>query len=124
MAGARVEIWQCDMTGTYLHAGDREAGGGDPAFQGFGHVTTGGDGAWRFRTIRPVSYPGRAPLIHIRVAPPGRRPLTTQLYVEDEPLNGRDFRYRSLGQEGQNALTLKLSRRADQSLEGTIDLVF
>ena len=33
----------------------------DAAFQGYGQATTGGDGGYRFRTIRPVPYAGRTP---------------------------------------------------------------
>ena len=38
----------------------------DSAFRGYGLMPTGADGAYRFRTIRPVPYPGRTP--HIRFA--------------------------------------------------------
>lgn len=32
LPGVRVEIWQCDANGVYLHPGSRGAGGRDPAF--------------------------------------------------------------------------------------------
>ena len=47
-------------------------------------------GAYRFRTIRPVAYPGRTPHIHFAVAVPGLGRLVTQMYVAGEPLNARD----------------------------------
>jgi protocatechuate 3,4-dioxygenase beta subunit len=62
VTGAQVEIWQCDEAGHYHHPGD--GGRADRAFQGFGRVTSGADGAYRFRTIRPVAYSGRTPHIH------------------------------------------------------------
>ncbi len=65
VAGAQVEIWQCDEAGHYHHPGDR--GSADPAFQGFGRVTVGADGSYRFRTIRPAPYSGRTPHIHVKV---------------------------------------------------------
>lgn len=104
VAGARVEIWQCDEAGRYHHPGD--GGKADPAFQGFGQVTAGADGQWRFRTIRPVAYSGRTPHIHVKVKLGNRELLTTQLYVADDPHNERDFLWRNLGAEGRAALTV------------------
>ena len=56
LRGAQVEIWQCDEQGHYHHPGD--GGKADAAFQGFGRVTVGASGEYRFRTIRPVAYSG------------------------------------------------------------------
>ncbi|MFK7874826.1 MAG: hypothetical protein AB8B71_03465, partial [Paracoccaceae bacterium] len=52
-AGHRIEIWQCDANGKYLHSGDRQKIDFDAAFQGFGHDITGPDGSYVFRTIKP-----------------------------------------------------------------------
>jgi protocatechuate 3,4-dioxygenase beta subunit len=93
--GAQVEIWQCDEAGHYHHPGD--GGRADPDFQGFGRVTVGSDGRYRFRTIRPVRYSGRTPHIHVKVKLDRRELLTTQLYVEGDPDNERDFLWRRLG---------------------------
>lgn len=76
VVSARVEIWQCDVNGRYLHR--RDSGGGrDAAFQGFGSHLTGADGVYRFRTIKPVPYSGRTPHIHVKVWADGRERLTT-----------------------------------------------
>ena len=93
--GAQVEIWQCDEAGHYHHPGD--GGRADPDFQGFGRVTIDGEGRYRFRTIRPVPYSGRTPHIHVKVKLGTRELLTTQLYVEGDPHNERDFLWRRLG---------------------------
>lgn len=93
--GAVVEIWQCDAFGRYRHPRDRQDGR-DPGFQGHGRAVAGPDGAYAFRTIRPVPYPGRTPHIHAAIAAPGRQPLVTQFYVEGEPLNGRDGLFAAL----------------------------
>jgi protocatechuate 3,4-dioxygenase beta subunit len=87
---ARVEIWQCDVNGRYRHPWDRRDVPLDPRFQGYGHVVTGTDGAYRFRTIKPVPYPGRAPHIHFAISGPGFEPLVTQLYVAGAPENASD----------------------------------
>ncbi len=90
VAGARVEIWQCNAFGRYHHPRDTRDAPLDPGFQGYGETVSAADGAWRFRTIRPVAYPGRAPHIHFIVTAPGGGILVTQMYVEGEPLNIRD----------------------------------
>ena len=89
MAGARVEIWQCDAHGRYHHVRGR-AGRRDDNFQGYGKLTVGPEGAYRFRTIKPVPYPGRAPHIHFAVSDPAGERLTTQMYIEGHPQNRRD----------------------------------
>ena len=94
--GARLEIWQCDALGVYHHPRDRR-GPADPNFQGFGSTAVAEDGAWRFRTIEPVPYPGRTPHIHFRILVPGLEPLVTQMYLAGHPLNERDFLYQRLG---------------------------
>ena len=103
LAGGVVEIWQCDQDGHYHHPGD--GGRADPAFQGFGQVTLGKDGRYRFRTLRPAPYSGRTPHIHVKVKLDRQELLTTQFYVQGDPGNERDFLWRRLGAEGQAALT-------------------
>ncbi len=90
LAGLRVEIWQCDANGRYRHPRDRGGLEEDPNFQGFGHTITDAEGRYRFRTIRPVPYPGRTPHIHAAVFQEAARPFVTQIYVAGEPLNLRD----------------------------------
>jgi protocatechuate 3,4-dioxygenase beta subunit len=87
----RIEIWQCDANGRYRHPDERGSRAIDGKFQGHGHTITDADGRYRFRTIRPVPYPGRTPHIHIAVFPKGEPPFVTQLYVKDEPRNANDF---------------------------------
>jgi len=90
----RIEIWQCDANGRYHHPydhGDRPA---DQNFQGHGGTLSSKHGEYRFRTIRPVPYPGRTPHIHLAVFPPGQKPFVTQLYMKGDPRNDRDFIYR------------------------------
>ncbi len=87
---ARVEIWQCDANGRYRHPWDRRDVPLDPNFQGYGQCVTGADGGYRFRTIKPVPYPGRAPHIHFGISGPGFEPLVTQLYVAGAPENAAD----------------------------------
>jgi protocatechuate 3,4-dioxygenase beta subunit len=87
---ARVEIWQCDANGRYRHPWDRRNAPMDPNFQGYGRYLTGSDGTYRFRTIKPVPYPGRAPHIHFAISGPDFTPLITQMYVAGAPENTWD----------------------------------
>jgi len=68
-------------------------------------VTVDAQGLWRFRTLRPVAYGGRAPHIHAKVKLGTRELLTTQLYVQDDPGNARDGIWRRLSAEDRAAVT-------------------
>jgi protocatechuate 3,4-dioxygenase beta subunit len=108
VAQAPIEIWQCDANAVYHHPAGGAVSERDPHFQGYGVALTDADGRFHFRTIKPVPYPGRTPHIHVRVAPRDGRALATQLYLSDEPGNGRDFLFRQLSREERAALTMAL----------------
>jgi protocatechuate 3,4-dioxygenase beta subunit len=98
MRDAVVEIWQVDGKGIYLHSRDNGNGRNrDKNFQGFGRFTTGSTGEYRFRTIKPVPYPGRTPHIHVKVKKGNRELLTTQIFVAGHPQNARDGVFRDAG---------------------------
>ena len=80
MRGALVDLWHADEKGEYDNVG----------FRYRGHVFTGPDGAFRFRTIVPALYPGRTRHYHVKVQAPSSRLLTTQLYFPNEPANLHD----------------------------------
>jgi protocatechuate 3,4-dioxygenase beta subunit len=107
--GAQVEIWQCDAQRQYRHPSVRIAEGQfDPGFQGFGAGRSDAQGALRFRTIRPVAYPGRTPHIHLLLAHPSFGTRVSQLFVAGDPGNARDGLWRSLDDEAQAALAMQL----------------
>jgi protocatechuate 3,4-dioxygenase beta subunit len=112
VAGARIEIWQCDANGVYLHPGDRRRGLRDTGFQGFGHATADAAGRFAFRTIVPVPYPGRTPHIHVKVLRGGRHLLTTQLYRAGHPQNPSDFLFRRLAPDQRHRVSLAIRPRA------------
>ncbi|WPB86352.1 protocatechuate 3,4-dioxygenase [Sediminicoccus rosea] len=114
MAGARVQIWQADAAGIYLHPGDARFAERDPGFQGYGATRTTEAGGYAFRTIRPGLYPGRTPHIHMRItAPDGRTELTTQAYFPDAPRNDRDMLLRSLSGADRALLMVELTPMDD-----------
>ncbi len=121
VAGAQVEIWQCDAAGHYDHPADGSKI--DPAFQGFGKVVVGADGSYKFRTIKPVPYTGRTPHIHVKVKLGSKELLTSQLYVQDDPGNAKDFLWRSLrDDDDRKALTVPFVSGSD-GLQAKFEIV-
>lgn len=106
VAGARVELWQCDGGGVYDHPNAPERGSFDRRFQGFGAINTDAEGRYRFLTIMPVPYPGRPPHIHIKIRRGRRQALTTQLYLKDHPENNRDGLLSLMLYPGQHKLLI------------------
>ena len=78
VAGANVEIWQCDATGNYSQYGTQTS---QTYLRGI--QTTDGNGQVTFTTIYPGWYPGRTTHIHCKVHLDRRTVLTTQLYFDD-----------------------------------------
>jgi len=94
---ALVEIWQCDANGIYFKA-DPDNQRRDKNFQGYGRFVTASNGAYRFRTIKPVPYSGRpAPHIHFKIKKNDHELLTTQLFIAGFPGNNIDRVYQIAG---------------------------
>lgn len=122
LAGARVEIWQCDVNGRYLHSRDFGWTRRDSGFQGFGHDIAQADGSYAFRTIKPVPYTGRTPHIHLKVLLAGEERLVTQLYLPDHPGNARDFLYKMVPSEERERVTMVFDEASPEPL-ARLDLV-
>jgi protocatechuate 3,4-dioxygenase, beta subunit len=124
---ARIEIWQCDSHGRYHYVDDRSSPPIDADFQGYGTTISGSDGAYRFRTIRPVPYPGRTPHIHFAISVAGRGRLITQMYLAGEPLNERDPVLAQISDPAVRARVIVPLTAAPQieagALAGTFDIV-
>ena len=80
VAGARLDFWQADASGSYDNSGYRLRG----------HQLTDAAGRFTLTTIVPGEYPGRTQHIHVKVKAPGKPELTTQLFLPGEPGNQRD----------------------------------
>jgi protocatechuate 3,4-dioxygenase beta subunit len=124
---ARVEIWQVDGKGVYLHpkGGDRKLQ--DKNFQGFGRFITNLKGQYYFRTVKPVSYPGRTPHIHVAVYVKNKRVLTTQCLIKGHVQNQRDGVFKRVkNPELRNKLLVNfqsLSNSKIGELTATFDVV-
>jgi protocatechuate 3,4-dioxygenase beta subunit len=97
--GTAIEIWQANTFGRYAHPSDTHDAPLDPNFQGYGITVTDAEGRYRFKTVKPGSYPVsenwiRPPHIHFDVSSRSNK-LITQMYFEGEPLNEKDRLFKS-----------------------------
>ena len=97
IAGAVLDVWQTDGEGFY----DVQRPGGDEHYAR-GRFTTGANGRYGFRTVKPVSYPvptdgpvgqmllgmGRHPYrpahVHVIATAPGYERVATHLFIEGD----------------------------------------
>lgn len=115
--GATVEIWQCDTQGLYDHPRQPGRERRDVAFQGYGRVVTDTQSTYRFRTLKPVAYPGRTPHIHLKVATADGRRLTSQFYLAGDPMNATDFVYRSIARDPRRRERVEMRLEAAPGIE-------
>ncbi len=103
VSGAILDVWQAGGNGLYDTQDPDQ-----PRYNLRGMFTTGPDGSYEFRTVRPVSYPiptdgrvgdllraarrdhWRAAHIHVIVSSPGFVPVTTHIFDADNPYLGSD----------------------------------
>jgi protocatechuate 3,4-dioxygenase beta subunit len=91
-AGAEVEIWHADSDGAYHPNGNGPSTDYKPeevALRGF--VKADAEGRYRFSSIYPGEYTGRARHFHFKIRAPGRPELTTQLIVPAKPGDSLTF---------------------------------
>src|SRR5258708_39363907 len=108
---AKVEVWQANAHGRYTHPSDPNPAPLDPNFEGSAVLTTDSEGRYRFKTIKPASYPAgpnrmRPEHIHFQVS--GRQDkIVTQMYFEGDPYNKTDPFLNSAGEAGRQELLVR-----------------
>ena len=102
LPGAVLDFWHADELGEYDNKG----------FRYRGHQRTDAQGRYRLETIVPAEYPGRARHIHVTLAAPGARPLTTQLYFP-----------KSFGHHDDGLYSPSLEMKMPKRDEGLFDFV-
>ena len=122
LAGHRIEIWQCDVNGKYLHPNDPRNVVYDSGFQGFGHDITDTHGNYSFKTIKPTTYPGRAPHIHDKVLDDMRELLTTQFYISGDRNNKNDGLYRRMSAKQAQQVSMVFTENSNV-IETNIDVI-
>ena len=78
--GAKIEFWQADGQGVYDNSG----------YALRGTQLTNASGQYALKTVIPGQYPGRTEHIHVKITPPGKPTLTTQLYFPGAQANAAD----------------------------------
>jgi protocatechuate 3,4-dioxygenase alpha subunit len=74
-----LELWQADSRGRF----------DNPDFFGWGRAATDANGVYRFRTVKPGAYEGRAPHVNLLILYSGlMRQLQTVMFFEGD--NGKD----------------------------------
>ncbi len=106
---ARVEIWQCDGRGTYLHPAAPNTRNFDLNFRGAGATYSDANGRYQFITIVPVPYTSRPPHIHTKVFVQNKALLTSQIYLRDSG--------------GDDRLKIDLTASADSIYSARFDFI-
>jgi protocatechuate 3,4-dioxygenase, beta subunit len=96
---ARIELWQTDHRGIYMHPNDPGTAGRDQNFQFYGEAYTDDAGRFSFRTIVPGVYGTRPRHIHVKIIPQSGPALTTQIYFQGDERLSSDRIVRRLGAE-------------------------
>ena len=88
LAGAVIDAWQADDSGTYDNAGNRLRG----------RFRADANGSFVLETIVPGWYLNGASYrprhVHVTVTADGHAPLTTQLYFAGDPYNATDSMFK------------------------------
>ena len=82
---AKIQLWQTDFNGNYLHPDSGSSTMSD--FQYFGTDTTDTNGKFDFLTYRPGAYSNRPVHFHFMVWVEDTQTLVTQFYFTDDPLS-------------------------------------
>lgn len=99
VAGAMVDVWQCDADGNYSQYGSERS-----ATYLRGVQTTDGNGTATFTTIYPGWYQGRATHIHVEVTVNGRSAKVTQIAFPED-VSAAVYRTGVYAAHGQNPTT-------------------
>ena len=124
---AKVEVWQANTHGRYMHPSDPNPAPIDPNFEGSAVLTTDSEGRYRFKTIKPAAYPAgpnrmRPAHIHFQVS--GRQDkIVTQMYFENDPYNDADPFLNSVGGAERTELLVKKLLDASPNFEPESKLV-
>ena len=111
IAGARIDLWQANAAGRYMHPSDVSKAQIDPNFQGFASIVSDSAGAWRIVTIKPGGYDSpighRPPHIHFDVRGKTHRNVAQLYFAEDADANARDMLYKQLGAEAATSVAAR-----------------
>lgn len=111
IAGARMELWQTNAAGRYMHELDPAVAPLDPDFQSYARLTTGAEGTYRFTTIKPGGYDSpighRPPHLHFDLRGRVYRTVAQMYFPEEAEANARDSLYSALGSDAASSVAAR-----------------
>lgn len=111
IAGARMELWQANAAGRYMHELDPATAPLDPNFQSYARLTAGADGTYRFVTIKPGGYDSpighRPPHLHFDLRGRTYRTIAQMYFPEEAAGNARDALYSALGNDAASSVAAR-----------------
>jgi protocatechuate 3,4-dioxygenase beta subunit len=111
IAGARMELWQANAAGRYMHELDPAVAPLDRDFQGFARLATGADGSYRIVTIKPGGYDSpighRPPHLHFDLRGRTHRTVAQMYFPEEAAGNARDSLYQALGSDAASSVAAR-----------------
>ena len=115
ISGAIIKIWQANSKGKYHTLLAKNDLNIDKHFSMSGTAVTDNLGNYRFITIVPGFYFGRAPHINMNINHKRFGELKTEIYFEEHPRNEIDSQYLSYSQRDRKSLTymVRLSNMFD-----------
>jgi protocatechuate 3,4-dioxygenase beta subunit len=129
LASAVIDIWQANAAGRYDHPSDSANPAPlDANFQGYARLIADARGEFRFRTIKPGSYPvfdnwERPPHIHFKVTPVLDPYLITQMYFAGDPLNADDRLFNAIDPAARHRVEVDFAATNAEGIPvGTFDL--
>lgn len=105
---ARIDLWQANAAGRYIHPADVSTAPVDPHFHGIASLRSDSQGAWRIVTIKPGGYDSpigsRPPHIHFDVRGNIHRNVAQLYFPEEAEGNRADSLYKALGDQAATSL--------------------
>jgi protocatechuate 3,4-dioxygenase beta subunit len=124
LPATRIEIWNANRWGRYMHIHDPSDLPDDPNFAGIGRTVTDSRGRFHFLTIEPGSYSAeiggarlRPAHVHLAIRS-GTARLVTQLYFAGDPHLAGDPIFALLGDAGARHLAREFRPRVAAAEHG------
>ena len=111
ISGARIDLWQANAAGRYVHPSDISKAPLDPNFHGIASIRSDSTGTWRITTIKPGGYDSpighRPPHIHFDVRGDRHRNIAQLYFPEEATGNAADSLYKALGAEAATSVAVR-----------------
>lgn len=106
---AKIELWQADDSGSYhpnSNGSVSQYSSSEISLRGY--VVTDAEGAYKFTSIYPGYYEGRARHIHVKISADGYKSVTTQLIFQPKSGDGQTYSTDGIAQSLGSCYLMKL----------------